>query len=66
MNLPLETLLTRLDQLQDTARALASLLDPDDSFETSWEVANRICDRYHLPRLKPLGSNTTSKSPWAA
>jgi hypothetical protein len=66
MNLPLETLLTRLDQLQDMARALASLLAPDDSFETSWEVANRICDRHHLPRLEPHGSSAAPKSRSAA
>ena len=66
MNLPLESLLTRFDQVQDTARAFASLLALDDSFETSWEIANRICDRYRLPRLEPLEANAAFKSRAAA
>jgi len=66
MALPLESVLSRLDQLQDAARAIASLLVSADSFETSWEIANRVCDHYRLPQFDARACASESRSPSAA
>jgi hypothetical protein len=50
---PVEALLTRLEQLEETARAIAALITTSaEPFETAWDTANRICDRYCLPQIK--------------
>jgi hypothetical protein len=49
---PIEDLASRLERLEESARALVSLLMTNaESFETAWEAANRVCDRYCLPRV---------------
>lgn len=49
---PIEDLSSRLEQLEESARALVSLLmTTAESFETAWETANRVCDRYCLPQV---------------
>ena len=52
MRPPLDVLLTRLDQLEESARAIVSLLMTNpEPFETAWDTANRICDQYCLPQI---------------
>jgi hypothetical protein len=53
---PIESLLTRLEQLEESARAIVSLLITSaEPFETAWDTANRICDRYRLPQVAAEG-----------
>jgi cystathionine beta-lyase/cystathionine gamma-synthase len=63
---PLETLLTRLEQMEESARAIAALLmASEEPFETAWDTANRICDRYSLPQVK-AGVSGRGSAPHAA
>jgi hypothetical protein len=56
----IEPLLIRLDQLEEAARAIASLLiGRTEPFETAWDAANRICDRYCLPNFDPVRPNAS-------
>jgi hypothetical protein len=63
MPLPIEALLTRLEQMEETARAIAALITMSgEPFETAWDTANRICNRYRLPQINAGVSGSDSVS----
>jgi hypothetical protein len=60
---PIDALLTRLEQMEETARAIAALITTSaEPFETVWDTANRICDRYRLPHINAGVSGCDSAS----
>jgi hypothetical protein len=60
---PLQALLTPLEQLEETARAIAALITTSaEPFETAWDTANRICDRYCMPQIEAGVSRKDSAS----